>query len=103
MSRTVIAAVVAAVIAALAAIAYFVTSKSFDERAKKDADAQLNRAHGVIGQVNQLEGIDVANKAEWLASFPEFLSAIKSENVRASQARIGFQKFTADEKKSPVK
>jgi hypothetical protein len=91
------------VIAALAAIAYFVTSKSFDERAKKDADAQLNRAHGVIGQVNQLEGIDVANKAEWLASFPEFLSAIKSENVRASQARIGFQKFTADEKKSPVK
>ncbi len=103
MSRTVIAAVVAAVIAALAAISYFVTSKSFDERSKKDADAQLNRAHGVIGQVNQLEGIDVANKAEWLASFPEFLSAIKSENVRASQARIGFQKFTADEKKSPVK
>lgn len=103
MSRTVIAAVVAAVIAALAAIAYFVTSKSFDERAKRDADAQLNRAHGVIGQVNQLEGIDVANKAEWLASFPEFLSAIKSENVRASQARLGFQKFTADEKKSPVK
>jgi hypothetical protein len=103
MSRTVIAAVVAAVIVVLAAIAYFVTSKSFDERAKKDADAQLNRAHGVIGQVNQLEGIDVANKAEWLASFPEFLSAIKSENVRASQARIGFQKFTADEKKSPIK
>ncbi len=103
MSRTVIAAVVAAVIVVLSAIAYFVTSKSFDERAKKDADAQLNRAHGVIGQVNQLEGIDVANKAEWLASFPEFLQAIKSENVRASQARLGFQKFTADEKKSPVK
>ena len=103
MSRTVIAAVVAAVIVVLTAIAFFVTSKSFDERAKKDADARLNRAHGVIGQVNQLEGIDVANKAEWLASFPEFVQAIKSENVRASQARLGFQKFTADEKKSPVK
>ena len=45
MSRTVIAAVVAAVIAALTAIAYFVTSTSLNERAKKDADAQLTRAY----------------------------------------------------------
>ena len=67
MSRTVIAAVVAAVIAALTAIAYFVTSTSLNERAKKDADAQLTRAYQVVQQLNQLKGIDVANKAERLA------------------------------------
>ena len=105
MSRTVITAVVAAVIAALTAIAYFVTSKSFEERAKQDADAQLNRAYQVIQQLNQLEGIDVQNKAERLAARQEFVKAIKTENAseRQSQARIGFQKFTSDEKQGDVK
>ncbi|MDB4964092.1 MAG: hypothetical protein JWP01_4091 [Myxococcales bacterium] len=105
MSRTVIIAVVAAVIAALTAIAYFVTSTSFDERAKKDADAQLTRAYQVVQQLNQLKGIDVANKAERLAARAEFVKAIKtdSEAERSSQARIGFQKFTSDEKQGDVK
>ncbi|MBA3460261.1 MAG: hypothetical protein H0T46_09900 [Deltaproteobacteria bacterium] len=97
MSRTVIAAVVAVVIAALTAIAYFVTSTSFDQRAKADADAQLVRAFSLIGKLSQLGGIDVANKAERLAAIPEFHKAIKtdSESERQSQARIGFQRFLA--------
>ncbi|HEY4179715.1 MAG TPA: MXAN_5187 C-terminal domain-containing protein [Kofleriaceae bacterium] len=105
MSRTVIAAVVAAVIAVLTAIAYFVTSATFDERAKKDADDRVTRAYQVVGQLNQLEGIDVQNKAERLAARQEFVKAIKTENdsERQSQARIGFQKFTSDEKQGAVK
>ncbi len=63
MSRTVIAAVVATVIAILTAIAFFVTSRSFDERVKRDADDKLLRAYQVVQQLNQLEGIDVSNKA----------------------------------------
>ncbi|MGE0545713.1 MAG: MXAN_5187 C-terminal domain-containing protein [Kofleriaceae bacterium] len=105
MSRTVIAAVVAAVIAVLTAIAYFVTSTSFEARVQRDADAQLTRAHQVIQQLNQLEGIDIANKAERLAALPEFAKAITTENsgMRQSQARIGFQKFVSDEKQGDVK
>jgi hypothetical protein len=105
MSRTVIAAVVAAVIAALAAIAYFVTSTSFDERLKKDADAQLMRAYQVVQQLNQLQGIDVQNKAERLAARPEFVKSLKtdSQTERQTQSRIGFQKFTSDEKQGDVK
>ncbi len=97
MSRTVIAAVVAVVIAALTAIAFFVTSTSFDQRIKANADAQLIRAHQLIGKLSQLGGIDVANKAERLAAIPEFVKAIKtdSESERQSQARIGFQRFLA--------
>ncbi|HSS02988.1 MAG TPA: hypothetical protein VLM79_38265, partial [Kofleriaceae bacterium] len=105
MSRTVIAAVVAAVIAALTAIAFFVTSTSFEERLKKDADAKLARAYQVVQQLNQLEGIDVSNKAERLAAAKEFVTAIKTDSSgeRQAQARIGFQKFTADEKQGDVK
>src|SRR5262245_15001018 len=105
MSRTVIAAVVAAVIAVLTAIAFFVTSTSFEDRLKKDADAKLARAYQVVQQLNQLEGIDVSNKAERLAAAKEFVTAIKTDSAgeRAAQARIGFQKFTADEKQGDVK
>jgi hypothetical protein len=105
MSRTVIAAVVAAVIAVLTAIAFFVTSTSFEERLKKDADAKLARAYQVVQQLNQLEGIDVSNKAERLAAAKEFVAAIKTDSVteRQTQARIGFQKFVADEKQGDVK
>jgi len=97
MSRTVIAAVVAVVIAALTAIAYFVTSASFDQAAKAEASDRLNSAHGLIGKLSQLGGIDVANKAERLAATPEFVTAIKtdSESERQNQARIGFQRFLA--------
>ncbi|MBC7978218.1 MAG: hypothetical protein H7138_24805 [Myxococcales bacterium] len=105
MSRTVIAAVVAAVIAVLTAIAFFVTSTSFEDRLKRDADAKLARAYQVVQQLNQLEGIDVSNKAERLAAEKEFVTAIKtdSQSERQSQARIGFQKFTADEKQGDIK
>jgi hypothetical protein len=105
MSRTVIAAVVAAVIAVLTAIALFVTSTSFEERLKKNADAKLARAYQVVQQLNQLEGIDVSNKAERIAAEKEFVAAIKSDSAseRQTQARIGFQKFTADEKQGAIK
>jgi hypothetical protein len=105
MSRTVIAAVVAAVIAVQTAIAFFVTSTSFEDRLKKDADAKLARAYQVVQQLNQLEGIDVSNKAERLAAEKEFVAAIKSDSAteRQTQARIGFQKFTADEKQGAIK
>jgi hypothetical protein len=105
MSRTIITAVVAVVIAALTAIAFFVSNISFDDRVRKDADAQLTRAYQLIQRLNQLQGIDVSNKAERLASRPEFVTAIKSgsQNERANQARLGFQKFMADEKSGTVK
>jgi hypothetical protein len=105
MSRTVIAAVVAAVIAVLTAIAFFVTSTSFEDRAKKDADAKLARAFQVVQQLNQLEGIDISNKAERLAGEKEFVAALKtdSQSERQAQARIGFQKFIADEKQGAIK
>jgi len=100
MSRTVIAAVVAVVIAVLTAIAFFVTSASFEERARKDAKAALERSHPLIKQINVLEAIDVQNKAERLSAFPELVKAITSQNPseRTSQARIGFQRFTSNEK-----
>jgi hypothetical protein len=105
MSRTVIAAVVVAVIAALTGIALFVTSTSFDERLRKDADAKLVRAYQVVQQLNQLEGIDVSNKAERLAAEKEFVAAIKADSAGARQihAQVGFQKFTADDKQGAVK
>jgi len=100
MSRTVIAAVVAAVIAVLTGIAFFVASTSFDDRVRKDADAKLARAYQVVQKLNQLEGIDISNKAERLAAEKEFVAAIKADSgtERQTQARLGFQKFTADEK-----
>jgi hypothetical protein len=105
MSRTVIAAVVVAVIAVLTGIALFVTSTSFDDRLRKDADAKLARAYQVVQQLNQLEGIDVSNKVERLAAEKEFVAAIKADSAgaRQIQAQVGFQKFTADEKQNPVK
>jgi hypothetical protein len=58
-----------------------------------------------VQQLNQLEGIDISNKAERLAAEKEFVTAIKtdSQTERQTQARIGFQKFTADEKQGDIK
>jgi len=105
MSRTVIAAVVAVVIAALTAVAFFVTSTSIDDRSRKDAEAQLRRAYQVVGQLAQLEAIDVANKAERLAADRAFVTALKSESQteRNNQARLGFTKFTSNEKEGDRK
>ncbi|MGN6105702.1 MAG: MXAN_5187 C-terminal domain-containing protein [Kofleriaceae bacterium] len=104
MSRTVIAAVVAAVIAALTAIALFVTSASFEDRAFKSADGQLTRAHQMVQKLNQLDGVDVRNKAERLAKLPEFVTSIKSSGEdRKRSAHLGFQKFVSDEKQGTIK
>ena len=105
MSRTVIAAVVAVVIAALTAVAFFVTSTSIDDKVRKDAEAQLRRAYQNVGQIAQLEAIDVANKAERLAAEREFVTALKSESQseRANQSRLGFTKFTSNEKEGDRK
>jgi len=105
MSRTVIAAVVAVVIAALTAVAFFVTSTSIDDRVRKEAESQLRRAYQVVGQINQLEAIDVANKAERLAAEREFVTALKSESSaeRNNQSRLGFTKFTSNEKEGDRK
>lgn len=105
MSRTVIAAVVAIVIVALTAIAFFVTSTSFDDKVRKDAEAQLRRGYGVVQQLAQLEAIDVANKAERLAADKAFVTALKTESAieRNNQSRIGFSNFTSNEKEGDVK
>jgi hypothetical protein len=105
MSRTVIAAVVAIVIMALTAVAYFVTSKSFEDRVRKDAEAALRRSYQVVQQLAQLEAIDVGNKAERLAADRSFVTALKSESgmERANQARLGFTKFTSNEKEGDLK
>jgi len=105
MSRTVIAAVVAVVIVALTAVAFFVTSKSIDEKVRKDAEAQIGRAYQVAHQLAQLEAIDVENKADRLAADRSFVSALKaqSQNEQANQARLGFTKFTANDKEGDTK
>lgn len=105
MSRTVITAVVAVVIAALTVVAFFVTSTSVDDKVRKDAETQLRRAYQVVGQINQLEAIDVANKAERLAAEREFVTALKSESQaeRNNQSRLGFTKFTSNEKEGDTK
>ena len=104
MSRTVIWVVVAGVIMALTAIAFFVTSASYEERAREDSAAQLRRAYQVIQHLGQLQSIDVSNKAERLASQPWFVSAINlSGDDRKREATLGFQRFMADEKQGVVR
>src|SRR5579862_7754884 len=105
MSRTVIAAVVAAVIAVLTAIAFFITSTSFDEKVRKDAESQLRRAYQVVQQLAQLESIDVSNKAERLAADHSFVTALKTSSTseRDNQARLGFTRFTSKDKEGDLK
>jgi len=105
MSRTVITTVVGVVIAALTVIAFVVFNISLGKKAHKRADEQLARAYQVVQRINQLQGIDVSNKAERLASRTEFVTAIESQSQseKANQARIGFQKFMAEEKTGTLK
>jgi hypothetical protein len=104
MSRTVIWVVVAGVIMALTAIAFFVTSASYEERAREDSTAQLRRAYHAIQHLNQLQSIDVSNKAERLASQPWFISSINlTGDDRRREATLGFQRFIADEKQGTVR
>src|SRR5580698_4354796 len=99
MSRTVIAAVVAVVITALTAIAFFVTTQSYNDKVHRDAKGQLQRAYQVVQQLGQLEAIDVANKAERLAADHSFVAAIQASGgaETANQARLGFTRFTSND------
>ncbi|HEY4238920.1 MAG TPA: MXAN_5187 C-terminal domain-containing protein [Kofleriaceae bacterium] len=92
MSRTVIAAVVAAVIAALTVIAFFMTGKSLEDRTRREADAQLSRAHDVFGQLDQLDAVDISFKADRLAGDQRFLQALTQDTAAA---RLGFDWFAA--------
>lgn len=105
MSRTIIAAFVALVIAALTAVAFVVTSTSYSNKVRNDAEGQLRRSYQVVQQLAQLEAIDVANKAERLAADKAFVTALKSENAseRSNQSRLGFTKFTSNEKEGDIK
>lgn len=97
MSRTVISAVVAGVIIVLTVIAFFVTSTSYDDRARKDAEAQLERAHPLIQRLNQLQSIDVLNKAERLGLQERFVAAINlTGEDRRREANLGFLDFMAN-------
>ncbi len=102
MSRTVIAAVVAVVVAALTAIAFFITSTSFESKIRKDSENQLRRAYQVVGALAQLESIDVANKAERLAADPQLVAALKAAVTSTSDkdrlARIAFAAFAVKDK-----
>ncbi len=96
MSRMVIAAVVAAVIAGLTAIAFFVTSSSFSDRAEKEGRDKIQRAYSIGAQLNQLRNIDVQNKVERLAAFPDLVAALRSKGEDSDRnAQIGFQTFVA--------
>ncbi len=103
MSRTVITAVVGVVIAVLTAIAFFVSNISINKDVRTRADARLNRAYQVVQRLNQLANSDVQNKAERLAAKAEFVRSVKAKSSNslsesASQARLGFQKFMAEER-----
>jgi type II secretory pathway pseudopilin PulG len=106
MSRTVISVVVASVIVALTAIAFFVTSASYEERARKDSAAQLRRAYHVIQRLNQLQSIDVLNKAERLASQVCATVDPAQESCAPAlkrEATFAFQQFMADDKEGVVR
>jgi hypothetical protein len=106
MSRTVISVVVASVIVALTAIAFFVTSASHEERARKDSAAQLRRAYHVIQRLNQLQSIDVLNKVERLA-FQVCATVDPAQESCAPSlkrdATFAFQQFMADDKEGAVR
>ncbi len=105
MSRTVLAVVVAVVIAALTAAAFIVVGSASDSRVRSDADAQLQRAYQMVQKVSELEAIDIENKAERLAGDRNFVTAIKTESStdRQTKARLGFAKFTSNDKEGAVK
>jgi len=95
MSRTVLAAVVAIVIATLTGIAFFVTSKQFDDRNRSDAEDRFKDAYALLPKLSELEAIDVENKAERLAADKDFIAAITTESSaeRARKAGLAFSHF----------
>ncbi len=97
MSRTVIAGVVAAVIAVLTAVAYFVTTSSLDDRARKEAGDRVARAQSLVTQSAKLEALSLQKDAERLSVDAGFLRALNTDNQaeRAQQASLAFQRFKA--------
>lgn len=98
MSRTVIAAVVAAVILALTGIAYALISSNLDEKAQRDAQSRVKRAHEGVEQSVQVEVFSTISKAERLAADEGFLRALRTTGAeRAIQSRLAFERFAAKE------
>jgi hypothetical protein len=103
MSRTVISVVVAGVIVALTAIAFFVTSAGYEERARKDSAAQLRRAYHVIQRLSQLQSIDVLNKVDRLASAVCDEAEDGCVQSLKQRAALAFQEFMADDKEGSTR
>ncbi len=98
MSRTVIAAVVAAVIAALTGIAFALISSNLEEKAQRDAQSRVKRAYEGLEQTVQVDVFSTISKAERLAADEGFLRALRTGGAeRATQARLGFERFAAKE------
>lgn len=98
MSRTVIAAVVAAVIAALTGIAFALISSNLEEKAQRDAQSRVKRAHEGVEQSVQVDVFSTISKAERLAADEGFLRALRASGAeRATQSRLAFERFAAKE------
>jgi hypothetical protein len=98
MSRTVIAAVVAAVIAALTGIAFALISSNLNEKAQRDAQSRVKRAHEGLEQSVQVDVFSTISKAERLAADEGFLRALRASGAeRATQSRLAFERFAAKE------
>jgi len=97
MSRSIIGGIVAIVIAALTATAYFVTTSSLEGKLRTEAQARVQRALGLLQRDTQLVGLDVQNKAEFLATDPSLLTAVKADNGgdRIRESNRAFQRFKA--------
>ena len=105
MSRTVLAVVVAVVIAALTAVAFFVTSTQFDDRARSQAKDNFRRGYALLPKLSELEAIDVQNKAERLAADKDFLAALATDSTAERQRKAGlaFSHFQTNDREGDTK
>lgn len=98
MSRTVISVVVAAVIAVLTGVAFFVTSASFDDRSKHEADAHVTVAFQAVTPLLTVSAVSLETKAERLSRIPELIDALKPANAdRGRDATRGFERYANSE------
>jgi hypothetical protein len=103
MSRSIIGGIVAIVIAALTATAYFVTTSSLEGKLRSDAQRRVLRALGLLQRDSQLEGLAVQAKAEFFASEPSLLAAIRADNGgdRSRESNRAFTRFR-EQQEGPV-
>jgi hypothetical protein len=99
MTRSIIGGIVAIVIAALTATAYFVTTNRLEGDIRKDTEARVKRARGLLERTAQLEGLGVLKKAEALAAESHLLGALKADNPgdRVREANRAFATFKSDQ------